>query len=97
MTIRDAELDHLFVIDWLPATAQTADWLIEEYVAVLEEAVQLLVGRVNVVGDGQGGWLAVVDAGLHPDQVNTRTIGGAPIDTCRPLRSPGMGSTARAA
>ena len=81
MTLRDAGLDRLFAIDWVPATDQTADWSIEEYVAVLEEIVELLGGRVNLVGDCQGGWLAVVYAGLHPDQVNTLTIGGAPIDT----------------
>ncbi len=80
-TLRDAGLDRLYAIDWVPATAQTADWSIEEYVAVLEEVVELLGGRVNLVGDCQGGWLAVVYAGLHPDQVNTLTIGGAPIDT----------------
>jgi poly(3-hydroxybutyrate) depolymerase len=56
-------------------------WSIEGYVAVLEEAVQFLGGRVNLVGDCQGGWLAVVYAGLHPEHVNTLTIGGAPIDT----------------
>ena len=38
-------------------------------------------GRVNLVGDCRGGWLAVVYAGLHPEHVNTLTIGGAPIDT----------------
>ncbi|MCW2685805.1 MAG: hypothetical protein JWR37_695 [Mycobacterium sp.] len=81
MTLRDAGLDRLFAIDWLPATDETADWSIEEYLAVLEEAVQLLGGRVNLVGDCQGGWLAVVYAGPHPDQVNTLSIGGAPIDT----------------
>ncbi len=81
MTLRDAGLDRLFAIDWVPATAETAEWSIEEYVAVLEEAVELLGGRVNLVGDCQGGWLAVVYAGLHPDQVNTLAIGGAPIDT----------------
>jgi pimeloyl-ACP methyl ester carboxylesterase len=74
-------LDRLFAIDWLPATDETADWSIEGYVAVLEEAVQLLGGRVNLVGDCQGGWLAVVYAGLRPEHVNTLTIGGAPIDT----------------
>ena len=80
-TLRDAGLDNIFAIDWLPATQETADWSIEEYVDVLEDAVQSLGGRVNLVGDCQGGWLAVVYAGLHPDQVNTLTIGGAPIDT----------------
>lgn len=36
---------------------------------------------MNLIGDCQGGWLAVVYAALHADQVNTLTIGGAPIDT----------------
>jgi poly(3-hydroxyalkanoate) synthetase len=59
MTLRDGGLDGLFPIDWLPATDETADWSIEGYVDVLEEAVQFLGGRVNLVGDCQGGWLAV--------------------------------------
>jgi poly(3-hydroxybutyrate) depolymerase len=81
MTLRDGGLDRLFAIDWLPATDETAGWSIEGYVAVLEEAVQFLGGRVKLVGDCQGGWLAVVYAGLYPEHVNTLTIGGPPIDT----------------
>jgi poly(3-hydroxybutyrate) depolymerase len=81
ITLRDAGLDRLFAVDWLPATDETVDFSIEDYVVVLEEAVQALGGRVNLVGDCQGGWLAVVYASLHPDQVNTLAIGGAPIDT----------------
>ena len=37
-------------------------------------------GRVNLVGDCQGGWLATIYAALHPERVNTLTIAGAPID-----------------
>jgi poly(3-hydroxyalkanoate) synthetase len=81
MTLRDGGLDDLYAIDWSPATAETADYSIEEFVAVLEESVELLGGRVNLVGDCQGGWLAVIYAALHPSQVNTLTIAGAPIDT----------------
>jgi poly(3-hydroxyalkanoate) synthetase len=81
MTLRDGGLDNLYAMDWLPATAETADCSISEYVAVLADAVQSLGGRVNLVGDCQGGWLAVIYTALHPDQVNTITIGGAPIDT----------------
>lgn len=44
MTLRDGGLDSLYTIDWLPATAETADCSIEDYLAVLEEAVQLLGG-----------------------------------------------------
>jgi len=81
ITLRDTGLDRLYAVDWLPATDETVDFSIEDYVVVLEEAVQALGGRVNLVGDCQGGWLAVVYAGLHPEQVNTLAIGGAPIDT----------------
>lgn len=81
MTLHDGGLDNLYSIDWLPATAETADHSIDEYVAVLEQAVDLLGGRVNLVGDCQGGWLAVIYAALHPNQINTLTIAGAPIDT----------------
>ena len=80
-TLRDAGLDNLFAVDWLPVTAETADSSIEDYVLVVEEAVHLLGGRVNLMGDCQGGWLAVIYASLHPEQVNTLTIGGAPVDT----------------
>jgi poly(3-hydroxybutyrate) depolymerase len=60
ITLRDAGLDRLYAVDWLPATDETVDFSIEDYVVVLEEAVQELGGRVNLVGDCQGGWLAVV-------------------------------------
>ena len=95
MTLRDGGLDRLFAIDWLPATDETADWSIEGYVAVLEEAVQFLGGRVNLVGDCQGGWLAVVYAGLHPEQrEHDHDRWGADRHTCRPVGNPGMDSTA---
>ncbi len=81
LTLREAGLDRILTIDWLPATDETAGFSIEEYVAVLDDAVELLGGRVNLVGDCQGGWLAVVYAGLRPTNVNTLSIGGAPIDT----------------
>ena len=35
---------------------------------------------VNLIGDCQGGWLAAIYAALHPEQVNTLTLAGAPID-----------------
>ena len=44
------------------------------------QSVELLGGRVNLIGDCQGGWLATIYAALHPERVNTLTIAGAPID-----------------
>jgi len=95
MTLRDGGLDRLFAIDWLPATDETADWSIEGCVAVLEEAVQFLGGRVNLVDDCQGGWLAVVCAG-HPS-THTRRAHIARAGRCRtPRRVHGPRRTVRA-
>ncbi|WP_028938781.1 alpha/beta fold hydrolase [Pseudonocardia spinosispora] len=80
LTIRDAGLDQLYSLDWIGATEETADAVVEDYVDLLAETVELLGGRVNLVGDCQGGWLAAIYAALHPEQINTLTVAGAPID-----------------
>lgn len=80
MTAKDAGLTRVFALDWVGATESTKDAGIEDYIAVLVEAVEGLGGRVNLVGDCQGGWLAVIYAALHPETVNTLTIAGAPVD-----------------
>ncbi|GAA5167448.1 alpha/beta fold hydrolase [Pseudonocardia eucalypti] len=80
ITLREAGLTRLFCLDWRGATEQTADAGIEDYLDLLSETVDLLGGRVNLVGDCQGGWLATLWAALHPAKVNTLTIAGAPID-----------------
>jgi poly(3-hydroxybutyrate) depolymerase len=66
ISLRDGGLDRPFAIDWLAAADETGDWSIEGYVAVLEEAVQFLGGRVNLVGDCQGGRLAVSTPAYTP-------------------------------
>jgi poly(3-hydroxybutyrate) depolymerase len=79
-TIRAAGLTKLFTLDWKGATQATKDASIEDYLAFAERAVEHIGGPVNLVGDCQGGWLAAIYAALHPEQVNTLTIAGAPID-----------------
>ncbi len=78
--IREAGLARVFSMDWKGATQATKNASIEDYLAVLETAVEHVGGRVNLIGDCQGGWLAVIYAALHPGQVNTLSIAGAPID-----------------
>ena len=51
-----------------------------DYLRFVERAVDHIGGPVNLVGDCQGGWLATIYAALHPEQVHTLTIAGAPID-----------------
>jgi pimeloyl-ACP methyl ester carboxylesterase len=102
-TILDACLTRVASLDWIGVTQQTKDASIESYLDVIEQSVERLGGRVNLVGDCQGGWLAAIYAALHPGQVNTLAVGGAAIDTkaarpqlqewtslLRPLRERGM-------
>lgn len=79
-TALQAGMTRVLSLDWLGATPANKDASIEEYVATMAEAIALVGGRVHLVGDCQGGWLAVIYAALYPDTVETLTIAGAPID-----------------
>src|SRR5581483_11268955 len=79
-TILDCGLERALTLDWLGATADTADAGVEDYLDVIDRAVDHAGGRVNLIGDCQGGWLAAIYAALSPERVNTLTLAGAPID-----------------
>ncbi len=79
-TALNAGLTRVFSSDWIGATRATKDCSIDEYLAVISESVDAHGGRVNLVGNCQGGWLAVMYAALYPDAVHTLTIAGAPVD-----------------
>jgi poly(3-hydroxyalkanoate) synthetase len=79
-TILQAGLTRAFCLDWIGATHATKDAGIDDYLEVIARAVDHLGGHVNLIGDCQGGWLATIYAALHPEQINTLTIAGAPID-----------------
>jgi poly(3-hydroxybutyrate) depolymerase len=81
-TILAAGLERLYALDWIGVTQETKDATITDYLAEVHAAVQEAGdgGRVNLVGDCQGGWLAAIYAALHPERVNTLSIAGAPID-----------------
>src|SRR3954469_20059123 len=79
--LREAGLGNLYTLDWIGARGATRDAGVEDYLAVVDAAVELTGGGpVNLVGDCQGGWLATLWAALRPERVNTLTIAGAPID-----------------
>jgi poly(3-hydroxyalkanoate) synthetase len=81
-TIIAAGLERLYALDWVGVTQETRDATITDYLAEVDAAMEEAGGggRVNLVGDCQGGWLAAIYAALHPERVNTLTIAGAPID-----------------
>jgi poly(3-hydroxyalkanoate) synthetase len=79
-TIISPGLERAFSLDWIGATRETAGATIENYLEVIDRAVGHCGGRVNLIGDCQGGWLATIYASLSPERVNTLTLAGAPID-----------------
>jgi poly(3-hydroxybutyrate) depolymerase len=79
-TARAAGLTRVFSLDWVGATQQTKGAGVQDYLDAIQESVARLGGRVHLAGDCQGGWLAVIYAALHPDQIATLTIAGAPVD-----------------
>ncbi|MEO8969219.1 MAG: alpha/beta fold hydrolase [Solirubrobacteraceae bacterium] len=78
--ILNVGLTRAFTLDWIGATQQTRDASIDDYLDTIDLAIDHAGGRVNLVGDCQGGWLATIYAALRPERVNTLTIAGAPID-----------------
>jgi poly(3-hydroxybutyrate) depolymerase len=79
-TILGAGLERALAPDWIGATRETADASIEDYLDVIDNAIDHCGGVANLIGDCQGGWLATIYAALHPQRVNTLTLAGAPID-----------------
>lgn len=79
-TARESGCHRIYSLDWVDATQETKDLGIDDYMALLRETTDLLGGKVNLVGDCQGGWLATIFAALHPERVNSLAIAGAPID-----------------
>ena len=79
-TIVEAGLERAFSLDWVGATQETKDASVEDYMDVVDRAIEHCGGRVNLIGDCQGGWLATIYAALHPERDNTLPIAGAPID-----------------
>jgi poly(3-hydroxyalkanoate) synthetase len=73
-------LTRALALDWIGATPGTASASIDDYLEVVDRAVAHCGGRVNLIGDCQGGWLAAIYAALNPERVNTLTLAGAPID-----------------
>jgi poly(3-hydroxybutyrate) depolymerase len=78
--IRAAGLKRAFSLDWIGATPETAGTTVDDYLAFIRRSIEHIGGPVNLVGDCQGGWLATIYAALHPEDVHTLTIAGAPID-----------------
>ena len=77
-------LAKVYSFDWLSATKASKNTTEADRLEFITRAVDLIAGpggKVNIVGDCQGGWEAALWAALHPGRVNTLVVAGAPIDT----------------
>lgn len=77
-------LTKVYSFDWLSCTKATKNTTEADRLDFITRAVDLIAGpegKVNIVGDCQGGWEAALWAAMHPQRVNTLTVAGAPIDT----------------
>src|SRR2546429_5186758 len=59
-TILAAGLERAFSLDWIGATTETKHASVEDYIDVVDRAVEHCGGSVNLIGDCQGGWLATI-------------------------------------
>jgi poly(3-hydroxyalkanoate) synthetase len=79
----DTGLTRLYSFDWLSCTSATKDTTEADRLDFINRAVDLIAGpegKVNIVGNCQGGWEAALWAAMHPERVNTLIVAGAPID-----------------
>jgi poly(3-hydroxybutyrate) depolymerase len=73
-------LEHVYVTDWKSATDAMKDFTIDTYLDDLNAAVDVLGGKVHLIGLCQGGWLSAAYAARFPGKVSTLVLAGSPID-----------------
>jgi poly(3-hydroxyalkanoate) synthetase len=71
----------VYAIEWKSCTHRRRNEGIVDLLLQLNSAITAAGGKATLVGLCQGGWLATIYAALHPDQVASLVIAGAPIDT----------------
>ena len=77
-------LTKVYSFDWLSCSNDTKNITMADRLDFITRAADLIAGpegKINIVGNCQGGWEATLWAAMHPERVNTLTVAGAPIDT----------------
>jgi len=80
-TLLASGLEHVLVTDWKSATQSMKSFDIDKYLTDIDTAVELLGGRVDLIGLCQGGWMSAMYAARFPDKVRSLVFAGSPIDT----------------
>ena len=73
-------LQRLYVTDWKSATDAMKDFTIDTYLEDLDAAVDVLGGKVHLIGLCQGGWMSAAYAARFPEKVQSLVLAGSPID-----------------
>ncbi len=80
-TLQAGALQRIFVTDWKTATQSMKDFVIDNYLADIDKAVDRLGGSVHLIGLCQGGWMSAMYTALFPAKVRSLVLAGSPIDT----------------
>lgn len=80
-TLCAANVGPVYVTDWISAGPDMGAMSFDSCLAELNIAIDDLGGRVNVVGLGVGGCLALVHAARFPGKIARLVLAGAPVDT----------------
>jgi len=85
-TVLDAGFPRVGVIDWRSVAPGRSGWRevarrdVDDSLATILDAIDVLGGPVHLVGLCQGGWESAMIAALHPERVASLTLVAAPID-----------------
>lgn len=83
-TVINSGLTQVFAFEWLSATQATKNVTIEDRLAFVTRAADAIAGKggkLNIIGNCQGGWESSIWAALNPERVNSLIVAGSPIDT----------------
>jgi len=78
--LREAGFSRVAALEWLSATSETRERDIDDSIQAIIDCIDILGGRVNLIGLCQGGWESAVAAALAPERVCSLTLVAAPID-----------------
>lgn len=79
-TLRYHGHPRTFVIEWKSADLARAHETLDESFLGIEACIRHLGGKVHLVGLCQGGWMSLVHAALHPEQIGHLVLAAAPVD-----------------
>lgn len=78
--LQQSGLDRICLTDWRSASPDMRYFVIDQYLADLNVAVDDIGAPVDLIGLCQGGWLSLLYAARFPEKVRRLVLAGSPVD-----------------